>query len=432
MKHFIKYLIAGVLIVASAFILYEITGIYKISLLDDNVEWSMDIKGVKNAVDFDKSGQVTYVAYKNYIKSFERDGSESLLLKNDEFNIERLLYYKNKLYFLSNDKLYLYDIDRNIEKVICNDIPFKGECLKRQLIVKDNKILLSIGCATNSGIADNNNYENLNEIPYEKSAINIVLNGDNYGEGKTGAYMAYGNSSIKGQKVQAEKFGNSSIVQIDPDNYKVSLYSCGIRSISGWDIDSKKNLICIVEGAKNEGNRPISRDSDYIYIIEKGKWYGWPDYSGGDPIDSPRFKNEKAVYRIINNPPNKSVAAPLYVFTKVQNAEYMAIDSTGSILEKDSLIYYDKSKNMICSLNDKGIKKQLLKLQSKSDIKHILLKNHNAYILDSGIGCIYKMKSYNNKMIFNMPKEILILLTIVLGTVIIVLVCKQYKKKMKK
>ncbi len=32
---------------------------------------------------------------------------------------------------------------------------------------------------------------------------------------------------------------------------------------------------------EDEGYRPLSGDSDYIYKIEgKGTWYGWPDYSG--------------------------------------------------------------------------------------------------------------------------------------------------------
>ncbi len=432
MKHFIKYLAAAVLIVVSAFVLFEITGIYKIGLLDDNIEWSIDIKGVKNAIDFHKCRQVTYVAYKNKIKSVQSDGSENLIIEDDRLNIEKFLYYNEKLYFLSDDKLYEYNLKDNNKKVICDNIPYKGRYLKRQLIIKDNMILMAIGCATNSGIADNDGYENLSEIPYEKSAINIVLNGNNYGENKTGAYMAYGNSSIKGQKIQAEKFGNSSIVQINPENYKTSLYSFGIRNISGWDTDSKNNLICIVEGAENKGSRPIERDCDYIYKIEKGKWYGWPDYSGGDPIDSARFKNDTVVYRIINNPPNTTVAAPLYVFSKVQNAEYIAVDRDGSILEENSLIYYDKSKNMICSLNSNGVKKQLLKLQTKSNIKQILSKDGNVYILDSGIGCIYKMKSYNNKKIFNMPKEIIILVSVIVISLIIVFCFKQYRKKIKK
>ena len=35
--------------------------------------------------------------------------------------------------------------------------------------------------------------------------------------------------------------------------------------------------------------RGIKNDRDYIYEINGDRWYGWPDYSGGDPITSPRF-----------------------------------------------------------------------------------------------------------------------------------------------
>ncbi len=428
MKHFIKYLAGALLITAGAFILFEITGIYKISLLDDNVQWSIYAKGVENAVDFDQDEQITYVAYKNYVKAFQNDGSEKIIFRNPEYNIEKILYYKNKMYILSDDKIYEYDIKHNISKIICSNIPYEGNYLKRQLIIKDNKILLSIGSATNSGIADKDNGENTTEIPYERSPINITLNGNNYGENKTGAYMAYGNSSIQGQKIKAQTFGNSSVVEINPESYEISLYCCGIRSISGWDLDSKNNLVGIVEGAQNIGSRPINRDSDYIYKIEKGKWYGWPDYSGGDSIDSPKFKNYSSVTKIISNPPSTKVPAPLYVFSKVQSMQYMVIDRCGQILEKDSIIYYDKNKNIICSLNESGAKGELLKLKEESNIKSIILKKEYVYILDSGIGCIYRMKADKGKISFCMPKEMEVVLIVIMVSMVFIFIYKLRNK----
>lgn len=431
MKHFFKYIIIAVLTVIVSFIIFQFTEKYKINLLSEEIEWSIYEKGVNNAVDFEKSHDCTYAAYKNSIRKIKNEGTETTLFKDESLNIEQILLYNTKLYFLSDDKLYEYDIKKDKLQIILEEIPHKGEYMDRRIIINHNNLLLSIGSATNSGIAEIGESNNLEDIPYEKSPINIILNGNNYGENKTGAYMAYGNSSLKGQKIKAEKFGNSSIIEVNLKDKKSSLYACGIRNITGWDTDSEGNLLCLVGGAENKGCRPINKDSDYLYKIDKGKWYGWPDYSGGDPIDSPRFRSDKTVARIIKNPPNNIVSAPLYVFQKVNSVKYLAIDKEGDILEKNSLIYYDCSKNMICSLNFNGVMKELLKLKNNSEIENIKIRDGSAYILDSSTGCIYRMQGYNDKIIFNMPIEVAIALMIIMIAVVITFICKSNKKSKK-
>ena len=92
--------------------------------------------------------------------------------------------------------IYRYDISKNESKVVLEGIPFKGKYLDRKLLIKDSKLLLAIGSATNSGVADNDGTFDINEIPYDTSPINITLTGNNYGEKKTGAFMAYGENRM--------------------------------------------------------------------------------------------------------------------------------------------------------------------------------------------------------------------------------------------
>ena len=290
-------------------------------------------------------------------------------------------------------------------------------------------MLLAIGSATNSGIADNDGTCNINEIPYDSSPINITLTGNNYGEKKTGPFMAYGNSSLKGQKIECREIANSSIIEIDLETSKVSLYACGIRNVAGWDLDSDNNLICIVGGMEDTGDRPVKRDFDYLYKIEKNNWYGWPDYSGGDPIDSPRFKGDKPITKIIENQPNKTVAGPLFQFDEVSSMKYLAIDSKGVIFEKDTGIYYDERKNMISSINKDFVISRLLKLKDDSIVKEIKIKNSSVYILDSGIGCIYKLTYDDGNMIFNLPRSVLIFIIVLLGILVFIFMYKYNSKE---
>lgn len=430
MKRFCQFLFGSIMIVSLAFLLFKFSGIYRVNVLSDNIDWSIFSKNCKSAVAFEKDeNENTYVAYKNYIKLLKEDGREEILVQDKSFSIESLVCNKDDMYFISNDKLYHYDSNSKFLELLLEDIPTIGENLNRNLIIKDSNLLLSIGAATNSGIAEINGQSDFRKIPYDKSPINITLNGENYGDKKTGAYMPYTNSSIKGQKIIAEKFGNSSIVKVDLKTNKTSLYACGIRNIKGWDLDSENNLISIVGGMENKGARPVKRDFDYLYKIKEGNWYGWPDFSGGDPISSPRFSDENKLTQIITNPPNKVVPGPEYQFSKVSTMEYLAVDIDGRVLEKDSKIFYDKKDNIISSVNSKGILCNLLKLKNDSDIRGIKYVDGNIYILDSGIGCIYKLQCNNLGLKFQLPKVVWIFIILFLFSLIVLNIVRFNNKK---
>lgn len=433
MRRFINFLIFSIIIVSGAFGVYKFSNQYKMNSLKNNISWSVAYKNCKDSIAFDQDeNKNTYVAYDDYIKVIKEDGREETLLQDDKLKIENILYYKNKLYFISKEDLYKYDIDNKKLSTVLANIPCEGKYIDRNIIIRNSKLLLSIGTATNSGIASYDGNYSANKIPYDKSPIDITLNGNNYGEKKTGAFMPYGNSSEQGQKVKAQNLANACVVEVNLSNNKAMLYSSGIRNITGWDLDDEGNLFAIVGGMENIGERPINRDFDYLYKIDKGKWYGWPDFSGGDPIKSPRFKGEKLVSSLIENPPNKIVSAPTYQFSDVGVIRYLAIDKDGKILDKNTKVYYDMKKNVISAICDGSIINDLLKLKENSKIKGIKYLGGDIYILDSGIGCIYKLQSENPNFSFNLPKSIWIFICVFLLIIACLIVYKSYNKKYKK
>jgi len=428
-KRFLKFLIISIVIVVLAFGVFKFSNQYKMSILKNNISWSVAYKNCKNSVAFDKDeNKNMYIAYDNCIKVIKEDGREETLLQCKSINIENIVYNNNKLYFISKANLYEYDLENRNLKSILENIPFEGKYLDRNLLIKDSKLLLSIGAATNSGVASYDNNYSSDKIPHDKSSIDITLNGFNYGEKKTGAFMPYGNSCEEGQQVRAETLANACIVEINLDNNKTSLYASGIRNIKGWDLDSEDKLIGIVGGMENTGERPINRDFDYLYKIDKGKWYGWPDFSGGDPISSPRFKGEKVVTSVIKNPPNKIVSAPIYQYSDVGIIKYLAIDKEGRILDKNTKVYFDSKENVIAAINTDSIIYNLLKLKDDSKINGIRYSDGDIYILDSGIGCIYKLQCDNSNLVFNLPKSIWVFIGIFLVIVTCLLIAKVYLK----
>lgn len=430
MKRFLKFLSVSIIIVVAAFGVFNFSNQYKMNSLKNNIGWSVAYKNCNNAVAFDQDeNENTYVAYENYIKVIKEDGREETLLQDNNLKIENLLFYDNKLYFISEAGLYQYDLQSKNLKSILDNIPCEGKYLDRNIIIKNSKLLLSIGTVTNSGIASYESNYSENKIPYDKSPIDITLNGFNYGDKKTGAFLPYGNSSEEGQKIKAQSLANACVVEINLSNNKPTLYSSGIRNITGWDLDADGNLIGIVGGMENTGERPINRDFDYLYKIDKGKWYGWPDFSGGDPITSPRFKGDKLVSNLIENPPNKIVPAPIYQFQNVGTMRYLAIDKEGKILNKDTKVYYDSKNNVISAINKESVIHNLLKLKDNSKIKEIKYLNGDIYILDSGIGCIYKLQSEGPDFKFDLPKSIWIFIGILLVIISCLVIYKIYTRK---
>lgn len=429
MKRFLKFLGASIIIVAVAFGVFEFSNQYRMSTLKNSISWNIYAKNCKDSVGFDKDEEEnTYIAYKTYIKSLKNDGREDIIIEDKDYDIENVLYYNGKLYFISKDKLMEYDLDKKSSNIILDKIPCEGKYLSRNIIIKDSKLLLSIGTVTNSGIADKDGYD-IHKVPYDRSPINLTLNGVNYGEDKTGAFVPFGNSTQQGQKVKAENIGNASVVEVDLNNKnKVSLYACGIRNVTGWDIDNENNLIGVVGGMEDVGNRPIKRDSDYLYKIDKGTWYGWPDYSGGDPINSPRFKGDTLVSPLIANPPNKIVCGPSYVYDGAGIIKYLAVDKDGDVLEKNTKVYYNKKNNMIEALSQDYVRYELLKLKDESIVSGIKYFDGDIYILDSGIGCIYKLHSNNMNIKFNLPVSVCIFLIVLGFSLLMVVIIKENNK----
>ena len=124
MKRFLKFLLASIIIVAVAFSVFEFSNQYRMSTLKNNISWNIYAKNCRDAVGFDKDEEEnTYIAYKTYIKSLKNDGREDIILEDDDYNIENVLYYNDKLFFLTNDKLMEYDLDKKTSNIVLDKIP---------------------------------------------------------------------------------------------------------------------------------------------------------------------------------------------------------------------------------------------------------------------------------------------------------------------
>ncbi|GAA0066267.1 MAG: hypothetical protein E6748_09810 [Clostridium perfringens] len=390
MKNFIKFISLILISALLGSILCSFTNKDGKYLESESFSEELILKGLKGARALSNNEENIYIAVENKILKIDRNNNVFLELK-EEGNIYDLEYYNGFLYYTLDEKLVSYNIKSSEREVLIEDIPNKGINKEdTRILINEGKIYLTIGTSTNSGIVDEAG-ENPDIPP-----VDIVLSGRNYDENKKGAFVPYNTKTSKGEKIKGNILGNGAIIELDIESKKKQLYSYGIRNVKGFDLNSSGEIFAIVGGIEDEGYRPLSGDSDYIYKIEgKGTWYGWPDYSGGDPVNSPRFREEgKPIINFVTDAHKSYVMPkPLYQSESVGNINTLLIDREGTILgDENSFLFFNNKNNTLSKLLKEGEVKELIYLDKNSYINDMKIIWGNLYILDGNKGVLFRLE----------------------------------------
>lgn len=382
--------------------------------LDRNMKWNIACKGLEGAVDFchDEDGNL-FIAYPGRIQIVDKQGKSYDLFKDGNLHITSIAYEKGKLYYASDSALCYYDVEKGTSRRLVDNLPNYGDYKESKVCVKGDFVYVSVGSATNSGVVGSDN-KWLKAYPhsYDLTPKDIALKGLNFSENKTGAFVPYDTKNIEGQVIPGHYPGNASILCYNLKDGTSNTYAWGVRNVEGIDFTSSGKLLAIVGGMENRGLRAVKGDSDYIYEIKRNTWYGWPDFSGGDPITSPKFKdaNNKGLDFIFAIHPNSNPPAPLYQHSSVSSLKGLAVDDKGTIGEKDSVYFYNEEDKTIWELNPKGILKGKIRMEDSSKVKNVRFSNQGLMVLDSN-GCIYSIfdpqKSQNTSLNDNLLVYIL-------------------------
>lgn len=422
MKKFIKFSILSIVIVSVALLIYKYSNRYDLKIESEGIKSDLLIKGLEESRSIcNGEGSDIYVSFKSEIITINENNKINKVYKDVKLDIEDMLYKRGNLYILSKDKLIVFNEENKEGKTILKDIPYKGENLERNLLDNNDSILISIGANTNSGVSEKGGIN-------DTYPIDLILNGNNFGKGNTGGFKPYGTEAKDGEKVEGKKIGNASIISVDYKSFKTSLFASGIRNVKGFDLNSKGEVVSIVGGMEPEGTRGVIRDFDYIYKINKGLWYGWPDFSGGDPISSPRFSDGEKIKPIIKNSPEKKIPTPLYQHKNVSSLERLVVDREGEILEKDSIIFYDKKDTSLYSLSSKRVLNRIVDFGEESKISDIEIIGDKCLILDSYKGYIYRIYKEEKILGDKIPYSVIVITSIIILASITILI---YKVKIK-
>lgn len=439
MNKILKGLFVIAVIVIVSIILYgKFYTSYSYKIEEKGVYSEIKFKGLNDAKDFaeDEYGNI-YIAFSNRVQKVDKLGKSYNLIKNKGLNICSLEYYEDKLYFCSGNCIYSLDLKNNKEKKLISDIPNFGDYKTVLIKIYKSYLYAEIGSATNSGVVgEDNTWLNTYPFGHDLTPKAITLRGENFGDNKTtGAFSPYNTKNIYGQIILEHFPGNASVIIYNLKTGMAETYAYGIRNINGMDFNSDGNLIADVGGMENRGLRPIKGDCDYIYLIEKNKWYGWPDYSGGVAVDSPRFVGiyNKRVAFIIDNHPTTSPQAPIYKNKQLASLGTLAVDSKGALIEKDNIYFYDSDKHSICYLNKNNKSIKMVQFSTRATISSMKFAYNKLLVLNSKEGYL-AIFSVNNEApnISGNPKVLYWFLASIIMAIILIVVMSKVSEKNKK
>lgn len=169
---------------------------------------------------------------------------------------------------------------------------------------KDGYIYFGQGTATNSGVVGKDNFafgwlarrKDFHDIPCD----DITLLGDNFEtenvlsedkeKVKTGAYVPYGTSTVKGQVIKGSLPCTGAIMRVPIAGGPLELVAWGFRNPYGLAFSPEGKLYVTENGFDTRGSRPVFGGADYMYEVKSKAWYGWPDYAGGDSLAGENFQ----------------------------------------------------------------------------------------------------------------------------------------------
>ncbi|WP_312444198.1 PQQ-dependent sugar dehydrogenase [Lacrimispora sp.] len=259
-----------------------------------------------------------------------RISNEGMEVVAEGFNIPLTgINYKNGYIYVSHKGVVTVINPNGTRQDIIKGLPSFGDFSNNRVEVSNNeKIYFGQGTATNSGVVGlDNNW--IFDHPYfhDYPGSYIILNQANF-ETKnvmipamesaiTGSFSPFGVPNIQQYEVRrGTRLASGSVLRANLDGSNIELVAWGLRNPFCMKFDNSDRLIISNQGMDTRGSRPIANALDELFLFKTGAWYGWPDYSGGEPVTMPRFtpirgrKPELLLETIPSAPPAPTAVFP--------------------------------------------------------------------------------------------------------------------------
>ena len=228
-----------------------------------------------------------------------------------------------------NDGIWAVGPDRRLKPLV-EGLPGHGDHQTNYAIVgPDGRLYWGQGSATNSGVVgpDNAAYEWLANYPdfCDVPGADVKVVGRNFASRdviqkslrkvETGAYSSFGKPTNAGQVIKGSKRCTGAVLSCKRDGSDIRVEAWGLRNPYGIAFHPDGRLFVTEHGIDERGARWIVGDFDDLYQIERGRWYGWPDFASGIRLDDPAWGSRgEGREPILAQHPESSPPAPVAKF----------------------------------------------------------------------------------------------------------------------
>ncbi|MDP4083210.1 MAG: PQQ-dependent sugar dehydrogenase [Bacillota bacterium] len=213
-----------------------------------------------------------------------------------------ITYYNKNIYVAHRGTITRLGLDGGRKDILTGLPSFGDHHNNRVVFGADGKMYFGQGTATNSGVVGEDNHW-LKKFPFfhDFPGATISLTGQNFqtknvfAEGSrekiwTGSFSPFGVPVYPNEYIKGAVKASGSILRANEDGSQLELFAWGLRNPFGLKFDRFQRLFCTNHGIDVRGSRPVAESPDEFQWVRKGVWYGWPDFSGGEPITNPKFK----------------------------------------------------------------------------------------------------------------------------------------------
>ncbi len=194
---------------------------------------------------------------------------------------------------LEGGRILRIEADGSVRALV-SDLPSFGDHHTNGPLVRGGYVYFGQGTATNSGVVgkDNESFGWLARHPefHDLPGATIELAGRSFDAGgaRTGAFAPFGETS-RGT-LEARLPCTGAILRVPVEGGPLELVAWGLRNPYGLAFGPDESLFATDNGYDDRGSRPVWGAADFLWRIEPGRWYGWPDFSGDRPLTDEEFQ----------------------------------------------------------------------------------------------------------------------------------------------
>jgi glucose/arabinose dehydrogenase len=183
---------------------------------------------------------------------------------------------------------------------LVSDLPSRGDHhANGPAVGPDGRLYFSVGTHTNSGVVGEENaefgwlerYPTLHDVPCRDLRLvgvnydtrNVLEPGSSRVE--TGAFVPFGTPTAPGQRIPGRIPCNGAVFSIAPQGGELELVAWGFRNPFGIAVAPDGGLYVTDNSYDDRGSRPVHGTGDLLWRVERGPWYGWPDFHGQRRLD---------------------------------------------------------------------------------------------------------------------------------------------------